>query len=199
MLRAPRNMLNRGDIMGFRWGERGKWLIPEEEIDRFKKEGLSKKLIDKVGSSAEDIQRHDMRKFRESDKIMNEKQFRYLLHCLQYEREYSLSQPGPLARFYKFFVLRSNRYAHPELRESLDSLIKPLRLLAFFMMLNFIKKEKTPIFGEQRARLKRDLRSSTTIAPITFSEGVEELERLVDMNRETYGKYRDAIKRILVI
>jgi excisionase family DNA binding protein len=100
-----RNMLNQGEILGERISARSRWLIPESELDRFKREGPGKDPADRDLLSTEEIKEHDIGIFRQGDSIMSEAQIKYLLWRLKHTLRYSKTDFSMLFDFQLFFHL----------------------------------------------------------------------------------------------
>jgi excisionase family DNA binding protein len=194
-----RNMLKQGEILGERIKERGRWLVPENELDRFKKEGPGKDPTGRELLSTEEIKEHDIGKFREADSIMGEVQVLDLLWRLQHVQRYSANDFSMLLDFQRFFHLISNYYINKELREARKKLWGGFEKLITFMQVNFETSKRAGWFHDEIRMLDYHPDVHGMDKFTEYEVLVDDLKQVVESAEVIYNKYRDTVKRILGI
>jgi excisionase family DNA binding protein len=188
-----RNMLNQGEILGERISGRSKWLIPESELDRFKREGPGKDPANQDLLSTEEIKEHDIGIFRQGDSIMSEAQVKHLFWRLKHTLRYSKTDFSMLFDYQLFFHFRGNYYINKELRNARDKLYGSFEELMLFILY------KGGLFRDEIRILRYhpDVHGMEQITECLVRE--EKLKQLIESAEAIYNKYRDAVKMVLGI
>lgn len=197
--RSIRDMLNEGKIKGLRVGDRGKWLVPESEIARFKKEGPRETQTTPALISTEDIKKHDTRMFRQADSIMSEAQVKDLLLRLKIGQRCSGTDFDMLLNFVRVLHFSSDNYINPELRDIRKKLYITAKKLIIFIKLNFETMQKASLFHDEVRWLKYRPNIAGVDRRTEYQDLEEKLNQLADSTEEIYCKYRDTVKKALAI
>jgi len=142
---------------------------------------------------------HDLRRFLESDEILNEDKLENLCYWLLSDDSYRTSYLKPVRNFYIFFDRTSNHYLDNNLNNSCLKLTESLKLLAAFLGRNFFFKPTNSDSDDMRFCLYPDLNmdrggSGELKDSILYEKYADEMVELVGKVREAYKTYRKVIK-----
>ena len=190
--RSVRKMIKNEKISAQRISGSRKWLIPIDELDRFKEEAekeLRSELKSEKATSVNASQltrSYDEERFSDSDKIMNEKDLARLLNKMQSEYYYSITDYQKIIRWVSFFNLKSNDYYDQEIGRLCSQLSDSAIELIIFMKLEFIKTKQKSIYT-----LTYNNRIGKQEETLAYK--IVRLEELINTLRKNYSEYNAVV------